>query len=453
VQSTGSWVLTVLADPTVTIAAAQSICYNTAGSALTATVSGGSGANTYTWKWGTTTACNDGTSTSTGNTLATGNLTASRYYQVMTTQAVSGCASTYSATVLKTVYTQFKAGNIATTGQTICYGGTVSAISSSTAASGGNGTISYEWRRNGTAIASTNAAAYTPTAFNTTAGAHTFTRWAHDVTCNSTWTQSTGQWVLTVRTAFTAGAITTGSTTTEPGVAPSVTVANATAASGGYGTISYQWRRSGSSAATLTGSSVTYALNTDASNYGSVGNYYFNRYAKDATCNTTFTASSGQYTLTVAEMTPPGSGTYTYKCGTKTWSGPVKTGAGCTLKTSISGISAPEYFIDGTYLQYFYNYLCVRDYAANLCPYPWRLPTSNDQTNLGGCVGAVTGINWLPLGGYVTQSTLIDMNHYGYMWFADGGSYSSYGFKYDRSSISRMSFGIENGVNVHCIKD
>jgi hypothetical protein len=98
--STGSWVLKVIADPTITIAAAQTICYNTAGSALTATVSGGSGANTYTWKWGTTTACSDGTSSSTGNTLATGNLTASRYYMVMTTQAVSGCASSYSGTVL-----------------------------------------------------------------------------------------------------------------------------------------------------------------------------------------------------------------------------------------------------------------------------------------------------------------------------------------------------------------
>ncbi len=101
--SAGSWVLKVVADPTITISAAQSICYNTAGSALTATVSGGSGANTYTWQYSANNSSWTAAGTSTANTLTTGNLTANRYYRVMTTQAGSGCASAYSSAVLKTV--------------------------------------------------------------------------------------------------------------------------------------------------------------------------------------------------------------------------------------------------------------------------------------------------------------------------------------------------------------
>ncbi|MFP3468194.1 hypothetical protein, partial [Leifsonia sp. SIMBA_070] len=40
-----------------------------------------------------------------------------------------------------TVRPQFTAGEISSTGQTICYGGTPSAITSTTAASGGDGNI------------------------------------------------------------------------------------------------------------------------------------------------------------------------------------------------------------------------------------------------------------------------------------------------------------------------
>jgi hypothetical protein len=97
-----------------------------------------------------------------------------------------------------TVICPFDAGAIATTGQTVCSGSAVNTITSSTNASGGQGNIIYEWRRNGIAIASTNAITYNPSAYNTTIGAHTFTRWAKGASCPTDWTQSAGQWVLTV---------------------------------------------------------------------------------------------------------------------------------------------------------------------------------------------------------------------------------------------------------------
>jgi hypothetical protein len=419
-QSTGSWVLTVLADPTVTIAAAQTICHNTAGSALTATVSGGSGANTYTWKWGSTTACNDGTSTSTGNTLATGNLTASRYYQVMTTQAVSGCASTYSGTVLKTVYAQFKAGNIATTGQTICYGATVSAISSSTAASGGNGTISYEWRRNGTAIASTNAAAYTPTAFNSTAGANTFTRWAHDVNCNSAWTQSTGQWVLTVRPQFTPGAINTTDATTQEWIAPSTNPTNQTPASGGYGSITYEWRRSGTVAKTLENSnSADYTVSSDASNYGLRGTYYFNRYAKDGLCNTDYTASAGNYTLTVTTNYPPGA-TSAQSWGPTGYefSWPINLPGVCTRAITTNGKEGTaRYVYSDDQTMYYYMWTCAVQMYETWCPSPWSWPKTSDMVALTAY--GSSAINRWGAGGVIKSTTWVnrsDATHL-FLWY------------------------------------
>jgi hypothetical protein len=107
--------------------------------------------------------------------------------------------------VLTVVCPDFSPGAIVTDGQTICSGNAVNTITSHTDASGENGNIVYEWRRNGTVIASTDIASYIPTAYNTTAGAHTFTRWAHDGTCNTAWVQSPGQWVLTVNSPASSG--------------------------------------------------------------------------------------------------------------------------------------------------------------------------------------------------------------------------------------------------------
>jgi hypothetical protein len=87
---------------------------------------------------------------------------------------------------------------------------------------------------------------------------------------------------------------------------PNVTVYNSAAAAGGSGNLTYQWRRTGTSSATLTGSNAAYVLNSDAANYAAAGEYNINRYAKDATCNTAWVAASGVYTLTVVRVGPPG---------------------------------------------------------------------------------------------------------------------------------------------------
>lgn len=199
------------------------------------------------------------------------------------------CNTTACASATVSVYNAFTAGAINTTGETICYGGNPSPIGSTTASSGGDNSIVYEWRANGVAIGSTNSATYTPPTGLT--ASTTYTRWAHDGTCNTTFTQSTGSWLVTVRPEFTPGAInTTGETICYDGD-PAV-IGSTTASSGGDNSITYEWRANG----TAIGSSNSATYNPPANLTTSTT---YTRWAKDATCNTTFTQSTGSWVVTV----------------------------------------------------------------------------------------------------------------------------------------------------------
>ncbi|NBR13936.1 MAG: hypothetical protein EBU01_05040, partial [Crocinitomicaceae bacterium] len=81
-----------------------------------------------------------------------------------------------------TVNSVFTSGTIASTGETICNGGTPSQIGSSVAASGGNNTITYSWRSSAdsytSAIIGATSATYTPPAGLTTTTS--YRRYAND---------------------------------------------------------------------------------------------------------------------------------------------------------------------------------------------------------------------------------------------------------------------------------
>ena len=193
---------------------------------------------------------------------------------------------------------------------------------------------------------------------------------------------------ITVYTAFTAGTITTAAGTATAGTNPNVTIANNTDASGGDGTITYEWRRSGTSSATFSYSYTTYPISNSASNYATAGTYYFTRYAKDGYCNTSFAQSNGLYTLTVASYVPPYS-SGTWSCGTQTWSGALRNPAGCSAMTALSTAATPpaQYYDRGTSYGYYYNWTCVNSYGTTLCPSPWRVPTPTDFDILVTCAG------------------------------------------------------------------
>jgi hypothetical protein len=188
----------------------------------------------------------------------------------------------------------FDAGAIATEGQVVTTGGTPQTINSVQDATG-NGTVSYQWYKNNVVISGATAANYTPPQTDAnTVGAHTYTRYAKDNTCNTTLIQSTGNWVLTVTCpAFNAGAIASTGQTATVGSTPQTI--NSTQDATGNGTISYQWYKNGNAINGATAANYT-PPQTDAN---TVGTYTYTRRAKENTCNTTLTQSTGSWALIV----------------------------------------------------------------------------------------------------------------------------------------------------------
>jgi hypothetical protein len=156
---------------------------------------------------------------------------------------------------------------------------------------------------NGAASYSLNGSSWqTTTTFKVTPGDNaSYTLYVKTAAgCTATKTNAAA---VAVYPAFSPGTITTASATTNKDVDPNVTIASPTDASGGDDNITYQWRRTGTSSATLAGPDATYTIGMDAANYSTVGTYYFNRYAHDGACSTTWVAAAGTYTLGVTPST------------------------------------------------------------------------------------------------------------------------------------------------------
>ena len=208
-QSTGSWVVTVnnqFSAGAITGPATSTQCYNYDPTTLTANPIGGAGTYSYQWQ-----SSSDGTNwnniaSQTNSTYDPPALTSTTYYRVLVDATGSpdcGSSTVSTNTFVYTIHPQFTAGAINTTGETICYNGDPASITSSSAAIGGDNTITYKWQVNGVDMASTNSATYDPPA-NLTANT-TYTRWAKDGTCNA-FTQSTGSWVVAVNLSANANA-------------------------------------------------------------------------------------------------------------------------------------------------------------------------------------------------------------------------------------------------------
>ena len=121
--------VTVNAIPTITISPSSATI--ALGGSVTLIASGGS---TYSWS--------PSTNLSASNTVSVTASPSSTISYTVTGTSAAGCSSTAVVTV--TVNPALTAGSIATS-QTICVGATPSTLTSSSAASGGVGTINYQW--------------------------------------------------------------------------------------------------------------------------------------------------------------------------------------------------------------------------------------------------------------------------------------------------------------------
>ncbi len=210
------------------------------------------------------------------------------------TATLNGCE--VSDDVIVTILPDFTSGEINTTNETICYNGDPGLIGNATAASGGDNSINYEWRADGVSIASSNSATYDPpTGLTSTT---TYTRWAQDGTCNTGWSQSIGSWVVTVRPDFNSGSVLATGETICMGTDAS-NISSLIPASGGDNNITYKWQANGSDIASSNSASF------DPST-GLITNTTYTRWAKDNTCNTGWTQSTGSWVVTITSAPLPG---------------------------------------------------------------------------------------------------------------------------------------------------
>jgi len=291
--------------------------------ALTGTAStGGTGSYTYTWQSASSsTGPWTNLSSSNSQNYTTGALTATTFFRRQTTD---GGTNYYSNVIQVSFYPSFSAGAITSGSSSICSGNPEGiVIDNNTLASGGDNSITYQWKKSidsdtAQVISGATGATYTVPASDvdrTNTGASNkvivYTREARDGACQTPFALSTGSYTLTVRPAFSAESISGADT-----ICSSATTAITTtgkAAAGGDGNITYQWKKSidGGTAQVISGATgATYTIpasDADRTNTGTFNKVIvYTREVRDGTCQPSFVASTGNYTLTVYPSFKPG---------------------------------------------------------------------------------------------------------------------------------------------------
>ena len=282
-ESSGSILVPNLPEPG-SIAAAQIVCAGTAPAPLTSTASASSDAGlplVYQWQTSSDNVTFTDISGATGasytppSSLPVGTTYFKRRVQLLLpNQSGPYCTPTFTGSVAITVQPALTAGSIAAD-QTLCAGSPATPLSSSAAATGGSGTFAYQWEASldnttWTAIGGATAETFAP-------GTLTATTYFRRRVTSGACVALSNVVAVTVTPAVTAGSI----------AASQVLCANDTpqpftstaAATGGTGTISYQWE-----------------LSLDNSAWGPISNANGPTYASGALSVTTYfrrRASSG----------------------------------------------------------------------------------------------------------------------------------------------------------------
>ncbi|GHT41068.1 hypothetical protein FACS189437_07510 [Bacteroidia bacterium] len=264
-------------------AAAATICTGTSTTISLAAATGGVGTLSYNWQSSTDNSTwANAAGTRTGQNYTTANLTATTYFRRVATGAT--CGTHTSASVKVTVNAAVTQGTPTAAAATICTG--TSTTISLAAATGGVGTLSYNWQSSTDNSTWANAAGTRTgqnyTTANLTATTY-FRRVATGATCG---THTSASVKVTVNAAVTQGTPTAAAATICTGTSTTISLA---AATGGVGTLSYNWQSStdnstwANAAGTRTGQNYTTANLTATT--------YFRRVATGATCGTHTSAS------------------------------------------------------------------------------------------------------------------------------------------------------------------
>ena len=337
-------------------------------------------------------AANDGAPLLEGNNTYTTSILTSTTYYAQARNSTTNCLPASRTAVLAAVLTPPTAAptGLAPNVNTICNGIATSVILTASGGAGGSGAV-YEWGT-GTTVGSSSLGTTSGNTCSVRPSVAT-TYWVRlkgTAACGSVTVPGGATTSVGVYSSIAAGAITGGTKTTDEETNPGVTIGNTTSASGGSGSVTYQWRRTGTSSATLKGSSATYTIGSD--DYFTAGTYYFVRYARDATCsNAAWLQSANSYTLYVNWVNPA----YFYspkkwKFGALTWSDHVVANpTNCEKRGKLNQPEEQAAYVtystgDDGATQYFYNWFCATGGGTpgstnpQLCPSGWRLPSTSD---------------------------------------------------------------------------
>jgi hypothetical protein len=301
IQGTGSCYTTIGSQSTAT----QTQCFNETFTAISVSATGID--LSYQWYKNSSASTSGGTQVGTNSETYTpmANVSGTLYYYCK----VSSSCGTFKISDVSgafIVYPEFNAGSIKTDGETICTNCDPGEIGSLTVASGGNGTISYQWQSSivnettgfGDISGATSASYHPPTGLEITTW---YRRLAHDGLCNTGWETSSGVWKVTVSPLFNSGDIQTVGETICYGGNP-VEIGSVLDAIG-FGLIHYRWQ---SSTALDFASPVN--IDHDAATYDPPANLtvttWFRRQAHDATTFPEFNSSHGEWKVSI-ETTPP----------------------------------------------------------------------------------------------------------------------------------------------------
>ncbi|UOQ75613.1 gliding motility-associated C-terminal domain-containing protein [Hymenobacter sp. 5516J-16] len=298
-RTTASVAITVL--PALTpgsIAANQTVCAGSPVAPLTSTApaTGGTGTFAYQWESSTDNTTFTAISGATGETFTPGALTVTTYFR---RQVLSGaCTTTPSNVVTITVVPALAAGTIAAN-QSICAGGTPAPLTSETPATGGAGTIDYQWESSADNVtfAPINGANGPTFAPGTLTATTYFRRRASSGTACAPVVSNVV--AITVALALTAGTIGSNQMLC-PGATPAPLTSTAPAA-GGTGALAYQWE---SSTDNTTWTAIPGATSETFAPGPLTGTTYFRRAATSGACGPVY---SPTVTLTLLPALVAGS--------------------------------------------------------------------------------------------------------------------------------------------------
>ncbi|WP_141248497.1 DUF642 domain-containing protein, partial [Flavobacterium sp. ACN6] len=262
----------------------QAICPGTTAPTILGSTPTGNGTYTYSWEKSTTGLGGSFSPISGTNSkdYSPGILNQSTWFRRTVTS--NGCSNT-SAVVLVKVNPRPTAAVSGTT--IICNGASATVSVAFTGTAPWN--ISYTYGAiSGTF--STSANPYTVSVSPTSTTTYAITALS-DANCTAVAASITGNAVITVRSQFTSGAISTTGETICSGGTPSQ-IGSVTAASGGDEAITYQWQADG---VNITGANAA----TYTPPAGLAATTVYRRLASDGTCSTTPTASAGTWTVAV----------------------------------------------------------------------------------------------------------------------------------------------------------